>query len=805
MVALAGGAVLLLTWFWAQYVPGYVVSRLLIPGARGLERHMLALVCGLSLVPLAIFIVSLAGGIPMDGSLILACATAVNVVGLGSIGPALWKQPDVGRKDILALFGTFAAVTLFILFGFRGIDAGDVLTSIQHCLYVIALHGIHNDPSTSLPLYDHLTGEVMHFLIHHDSNRLSGLGELLYEQRLANVPVLGVPVATLGMAGWIASAIHAAVLTAIAAYLTAREQGASLCAAVIGAVIFTWGSQILSGYYVNENAYALGIVGVMVHAALRPQITIRRGILIGLLCGHLVGIRHPACLLIPAMVTAILWQSTTWRRRLITLGATGACALLTVAPWLYINLLKLGTMFTHPKVTPDSGGRVVQNALWGHTFMFKPLQWPFTDQVVRTVWNPFPTMLWIPLLVAHSFGQLALGLAAVGLRTGRTTVVLLLFAVPHTFAIGLLEGVDWEQITYIMPGLAPLPILIAAGVDRVMEKRHTLIVAGVIVVAIMSVTRGVRGVDFPVDPRILEKSESSAPLNRTDSTERVATLLTSVSPLPAFPKLRTEWATRLWETFDARLRLSTSVPIAESGLPLYPSGNLILLSAYSQGLVRSYEFSLDSRPHRPPETPFRTAVWLHTMAFQFDAQRLDVTVKRLQGRYAIDIKPVGKAGELRDFTFWLNPWYPPIESVDVKIDGEPTPDIRRLRYGGEKKYGEELFLVTNYPRELVDTIEVPFTIDPQGRPLGCGIWIFMKGVDGHHIATLSPGGAVDIKWDGQANGVLVLPRPLLATHLYLFSEPWCSSHVPQYGDRYGVAEGPFGAGQPIHITLDRMW
>lgn len=193
------------------------------------------------------------------------------------------------------------------------------------------------------------------------------------------------------------------------------------------------------------------------------------------------------------------------------------------------------------------------------------------------------------------------------------------------------------------------------------------------------------------------------------------------------------------------------------------------------------------------------------MAFRFNAERLDVDVVRLEGRYRVALTPVGHSDVPRDFTFWLNPWYPPIDTVDVEIEGVPLPGLRILPYGGQPDDGEQLLLVTNYPPRVLDTVSVNYSVSGS-EPTACGIWIFLDDMDGSTIENLSPKGAMDIKWDGTATGTLVLPRPMLSDSLVLFSEPWCSDHVPQYGDRHGIIAGPFGLrDQTIQIDLDSVW
>ena len=54
--------------------------------------------------------------------------------------------------------GVVAAIALFLVFGVRSLDAGDVFSTVHHCLYVIAMYAIGNDPS-AIPLYDAVTGD----------------------------------------------------------------------------------------------------------------------------------------------------------------------------------------------------------------------------------------------------------------------------------------------------------------------------------------------------------------------------------------------------------------------------------------------------------------------------------------------------------------------------------------------------------------------------------------------------------------------------------------------------------------------
>jgi hypothetical protein len=807
-------------WVWVQFLPGYLASRLFAPKVKSAARIGLTLICSFSIVPLSLFLLASVVGIPMDKPVIFAGTSALNVALLGILRP--WKTPDLSRHDLGRCGGIALLSALFLLFGFRAVDAGDVLTTIQHCLYVIALHGIQSHPSESLPLFDAMTGDHMHFLIHHDTTGLAGLAQLLYEQRIGNVPILAVPIATLGMAGWFVVQVHATVATVYCIWLAAREVGCSLLASGLAAALFGWATNVMSAYYVNENYFALTLAAFLLWTALSKQ---GRGLVLlaGLALGHAVGVRHTAVLFLPGVVVGALWQPISRAERSIRLVLGAASSGFAVAPWLYINHLMLGEVFTHPKVQPDSGGRVVANSIFGNTFAFKPLQWPFTKQLVRTSWNPFPTFLWLPLLIIRSFGQVASAIALLGVPKAkkRATLILALFFGPHTLAIALLEGLDWEQITYAIAGLAPIGVWLALGVDRITDafrSQASRVRTSAALLAVTSIliagSYAVRDVDFPVDtrPMLAERGVDepvampavAPPQGQTPGTKSVAKRLTQLQLWPELPVWRTAWARRLIPTFTSLIH-STEVPTAD-GRPVYPTERAVVLSAYSKKVARSYEFSIAGGEPRPPGKPVRTAVWLHTMAFQFNAERLDVNVERLSGNYVVDLVPKGTSDSPRDFTFWLNPWYPPIKSITVTLNGSPFRDLRILPWGGRIDEGEQMFIVTNYPAEILDVIDVPFVVNPQENPTGCGIWIFLADVDGDRIETLSPGGATDMLWHGELRGVLRLPNPIQADTLYLFSEPNCSDHIPQYGDRWGKASPPFtGADGPLEINLDNIW
>jgi hypothetical protein len=856
IAGLSGLLMLLATAVWVQFLPGHLLGRLLIPEPRGARRLAYSLALGFSVIPLGLFLLGSLWGQLLTARYLLGSACLINVLcgaavalrhrSSGAGSPLL----DLSSKDVIGLLAASLATTLLLLLGFRNIDAGDVLTTIQHCLYVISLHGIQSDPSTSLSLFDAMTGQDMHFLIHHDAKRLGGLMQLLFEQRLGNVPLLSPHVALHGSLGWLTATVHGALLVGYATFMMMRAAGAQRIIAVLVAAGLIFSAQLLCAYYLNENLFALAMVCFLMWVALDRSERSKReawGALIvaGLIAGHLVGVRHTSVLFLPGLVAGVLWvgsikagdvQGTDratnarrmrWASTLVLL----LCILATTAPWLLTNAAMMDSALAHPKVQPGTDGRVALQSLWGYQFWFKTLNWPVAETWVRTPWSPFPTSLWLPLLVLRTTGLLAAAAAILGLtelvrnKAGRNIVLLSLFFLPHWLALSLLEGLDWEQISYVVPSLAPLAVLVGLGLQRWLrlgqrwtQERSTVIKEAIIITACMCLLATAQSLlshaRFPVDERLISSSDlsvespSPGPEQATafqgdKGVAAVRRYLSTPTLLPKIPHLRSDGARRSWQ--DLTHSSQPAQRSSSTGRELYPSGQLTVLSAYYKGTPRSYDFALSGRTLRDEEDSVRTAVWLHTVSVRLPTTEVQVHVDRRRDRYNIDLRPSGEATEAeQDFTFWLNPWDPPVRTIRLTVNGMPIPDLRVLTYGGELDEGERLHILTNYSNDVLGVVDVPYTIQTE-EPVGCGIWVFLEGVDSEQIETLSPGGAFDMRWDGSLSGTLSLPKNLHADHVVLFSDPYCGAHVPQRGDRYGIALAPFSPEQPMQIELNRQW
>ncbi len=821
MLPLFGTLAAIGIWLWVQYLPGYVVSRVVDPTLTGTRRHGLALFCGFSTVPFAVFLLSVAAGVPMDGPLVLLTVTALNIGGLFYQQP--WRQPQVGRTDSALLVVGFLLACVYLAFGIRSLDGGDVFSTVHHCLYVIVMHTVGNDPMIGLPMYDGLGDQIVHYLVSHPTDEFNGLAPLFFEQRLGNAPILAPAVALFGTAGWFVTTVYATVVTGVCTYLASRAVGARGWIALLCAVVFAWGIRAFCMYFVNENNYAIAIVAFLLWAALEAPTKKTWIVLLGITAGHLVGVRYTSSLFWPAIAVAVIWTPGTVRQRAVRFALGAVPALLTLTPTLYVNWIMLGSAFTHPKVHSEFASRIVENSLLGWTFEFRALNWPFTDRFVRTAWNPFPTLLWLPLTIGKCFGHVFTAASVLGwlaaLKHKRTLVLLVLFSVPHTLAIGWLETLDWEQLTYSAPGLVVLAPTMALGLEALLAgwleggeaRRRPLVAALVAVIAVTAGFFSIRYTTWPVDTRNLPTEHWTESPGLDKGAKAVGEWLTTPSPLPMWPVWRTSFATVTWQAMGAIVTGSEAVEGATDALA-YPSAGVAILSGYSPKNTTAYQFELIGRDARTTESTVRSSLGLHVVTLTLPAERIRFDVRRDRGVYDIYTR-VARVGDApRDFTFYLHPWFPPVRSIRIwdgapDQPGKPTPlpNVRVLAYGGDPEFGERRFVATNYDKDIVDVVEIPFTVDLNGEPAHCGLFVFLTDVDTDRVETVVLAGGHDESWNGQTSGTITVPKNVLADRVVLYSEPYCSDHVPQPGDRYSVIEGPFLPDRPLNFRLDRQW
>jgi len=303
--------------------------------------------------------------------------------------------------------------------------------------------------------------------------------------------------------------------------------GPRLLYGIIGASLFLWGSRLgstvlkrawaghLLGLLLALNPYVLAIpiLDENLFACLATTIVLTgiaedrvRGLWLGIVLGLLIGFRHLAVLLLPAVFWALRRRAidkTVWRAVALPLA-------LILGLWALHHQHTFGTVFAFESFEEYHADHA--HSLLGMDFGFRGLlNWPFQDTLTRTPYNPYPTAILFPLWLLNRWGIVFLAFAPLGIWSLRQSAlpgrVLAALVVP-TWALLSVLG-NWMQpnkmgiLLVVMPAIA---LLVTAGLAHLVQHRlrpHGWIALGCTGALLALAQVGLARVDAPVDARVL--------------------------------------------------------------------------------------------------------------------------------------------------------------------------------------------------------------------------------------------------------------------------------------------------------------
>jgi len=487
--------------FWVLLgivIPGYVVTRRVVRSADLIERAVYSVGLGLLIVPQVVFLLSWAFEVPFDRTLILLSGLAL-VLACRPWG--LTRLPLPSRAQVLSVAAlAMSALVLLQLSEIRHTSDENIFNT---CLYFLSLFLQQHDGSGLAVFYPEHGQHFVHLLTHDTSLGL-GLVDVMDIQRPANGAILASQWALAGQVALEITTILVFFVVAGTSTLIARTRLDSLPLSLAVGVTTLVTIHGLIGFMVNSSTFAL-VAGLVALALLtRTSQGVAQAVVAGAALGIGLGSRLAAVFwLLP--VALLMGRS----HRRLRLGAA-AGFVLTASTWLSIAWLLKGSPFYHAEFD-DS---VIEQTVLGIDFTFRPLNWPFYDQLVRHPSFALPPLLYLPLLMIRSagsalFAAVAIGFAlswraSEGVNPRRTGWLLLAFAVPIVPFLLVLAYIDYEKASWLLVAAPALPLALAIFTRALLARAHRVRVVSAwaaLSLVIAFVPGWLATVEVPLDPR----------------------------------------------------------------------------------------------------------------------------------------------------------------------------------------------------------------------------------------------------------------------------------------------------------------
>ncbi len=539
-------------------VPGFLLSRWLLPGVGALERALTSLVIGIVSVAPTTFLLSVVFGTPETPELIVLISVMWALIGwsLGRWLPCEPQEPmlDALRSKRLLGLAVLLCATTAVSTSYYALQTDYVW---WHCPHHASLYMMEDGTSGGIVSWDPARDRHITNLFAHPVDSGFGLGPVLRLQRPGNIAFLSQPFVFLSLGGLVGAMFVIDLLIFGFSILLAARHLRSAWAPVVVAALFLCGSRWLAVYQLNECMLALALSMGLLQLLLRPasgRFAIASAAVCGVIAGHWLGVRPLGLLMAPAF---LLLCVGSWRRMATATGAA-ACA---VFPWLYVNAAAFGAPVKHPALANAGQTQTLFAGTpleW--TFVFHPLNWPFADQLSRGPDDPFPVVLRLPLELIQAYGAPLLAVILVGLfalRTPRRKLAgLLAWLIALPLFLMLIVELGAQKLSYTLIALAPFPLLMAAGARALADGTPQLRAAAGCLAAVITFTpMTLHDVMLPLDPRQHHTeffSRDSRPMTFDELPEANAVYqleererLTSVQLWPSMdPSLDLTWSTR---------------------------------------------------------------------------------------------------------------------------------------------------------------------------------------------------------------------------------------------------------------------
>lgn len=513
---------------FAIIAPGIAAARLL--GRSEMSRRdalMLVLPLGLATMsPLALAVAILLDTVVTPTILVTTSAMTAGLLWSMGSRRSLPKMARPGRRSLLALLAICALLVLDLRppLGQSAFDATTWGSCTDMAVYdTIGAGGLNwlwrsrledanpyglryptaADPGNPLPWTGDAPEEayIVPAALSLPANYVTNGFVNIEDQRLGNAALYATFVAFLGRPGIHLAFTIALIATVLATAAAARKlSGPGWPGAMAGALalLAALAGQFGPGFVqvVPDTLFAAFLSATLLAFALgRP--TLRGWFLAGMVAGTLLATRDVAVFCLTGMAIPILRSP---RRQCVSMLFI-AGMLLTLFPTMYVNRFALGSIWANPTMAKFPGEGLTYTLLGTQFTVPIFLNWPFYHTMVRTPTTPFPTALFLPLVITFVLGTGALALALVGIaRSDEQRWVLALWVLPLLLFLAVQEDWDVARTSLIYLLLPALWVAIPVGIRTASDRKGAVVVLSIVLTLSLAV-RLAAHVDTPPDRR----------------------------------------------------------------------------------------------------------------------------------------------------------------------------------------------------------------------------------------------------------------------------------------------------------------
>jgi hypothetical protein len=369
--------------FW---LPGYVWTRVLWPAVNGVARISAALLLG----PLIVGVLTLLWvqilQTPCELEVLVGLALAILFVGIVLARRTPWQEPlSCTSKDYVIVIIGLLAFTVFMVQYDRDLFQFNCVNEASRQLLGVNRYG----PTSGYPLASNLN------------------------VRLGNVALVGPSFIAFSSFGPRFVYAVTGALIALFSGLVGREVFQNPKAAAATSCLATFNPYVLSIPINDENLFAWMLGFAVLWALVRRDVP---ALWLGLVLGLLLGVRHIALLVVPAVAWGLYCQKrqgVEWVKLIFSAG-------LVCTIWGIHHAYVFGSPFEFESFREYHQDHL--HSFLGLEFGFRGLlNYPFHDTWVRTPYNPYPTALLMPFWWLDRFGVLLSSAALLGLFALRRT------------------------------------------------------------------------------------------------------------------------------------------------------------------------------------------------------------------------------------------------------------------------------------------------------------------------------------------------------------------------------------------------